>query len=84
MTTHFMKNVNYSIRLAKWYIHRQVYLKWNTYFFNFLLILKCHLDTGKCICTCNGRLHTLTYNGLRYMNVFNWLIFNSLLNFVYA
>ncbi len=31
------KNFNYVILLAKWYIHRQVYLKRNIDFFNFLL-----------------------------------------------
>ncbi len=33
----FYKNVNYVILLAKWYIHRQVYLKPNIDFFNFLI-----------------------------------------------
>ncbi len=54
----FYKNVNYVILLAKWYIHRQVYLKWNTDFFNFLIELKSHLDTEKYICTCR----LLTFN----------------------
>ncbi len=78
----FYKKFNYVILLAKWYKHRQVYLKWNIDFFNFLIVLKRHLDTGKYIYA-----HVmvdcilLTYNGLRYMNVFNWLLFNTLLNF---
>ncbi len=57
----FYKNVNYVILLAKWYIHRQVYLKQNVDFFNhvnFLIALKSHLDTEKYIYTWNGRLHT--------------------------
>ncbi len=54
----FNKNVNYVILLAKWYVHRHVYLKWNIDFFNFLIVLKSNLDTEKYICTCNGRLHT--------------------------
>ncbi len=53
----FYKNVNYVILVAKWYMHRQVYLKRNIEFFNFLIVLKSHLDTEKYICTCNGRLH---------------------------
>ncbi len=40
------------------YIHRQVYWKRNIDFFNFLIVLKSHLDTEKYICTCNDRLHT--------------------------
>ncbi len=54
----FYKNINYVILLAKWYIHRQVYLKQNIDFFNFLIVLKSLLDTEKYICKCNGRLHT--------------------------
>ncbi len=54
----FYKNVNYVFLLAKWYIHREVYLKHNIDFFNFLIVLKSHLDTEKYICACNGRLHT--------------------------
>ncbi len=54
----FYKNVKYLILLAKWYIHRQVYLKRNIDFLNFIIVLKSHLDTEKYICTCNGRLHT--------------------------
>ncbi len=33
-------------------------LKWSIGFFNFLIVLKSHLDTEKYIYTCNGRLHT--------------------------
>ncbi len=58
MTTCFITNVNYMILLAKWYIHRQVYLKQNIDFFNFLIVLQSHLDTEQYICICNGRLHT--------------------------
>ncbi len=54
----FFKNVNFVILLAKWYIDIQVYLKRNINFFNFLIVLKNHLDTEKYICKCNGRLHT--------------------------
>ncbi len=54
----FYKNVNYVIHLAKCYIHRHVYLERNIDFFNFLIVLKSHLDTAKYICTCNGRLDT--------------------------
>ncbi len=54
----FHKNVNYVIFLAKWYIHMEVYLKSNIDFFNFLIVLKSHLDTDKYICTCKGRLNT--------------------------
>ncbi len=71
----FYKIVNYIIILAKWYIHRQVYWKRNIDFFNILIVL--HLDTyAHVMVDCI----LLTYNGLRYMNVFNWLLFNSLLN----
>ncbi len=81
MTTRFIKNIDYVILLAKWYIHRNVYLKRNIDLFNFLIVLKSHLDTEKYKCTCNGRLHTFNIRGLRYMNVFSGLLFNSLFNF---
>ncbi len=45
----YYKNVSYVILLAKWYIHRQVYLKQNIDFFNFLIVLKSRLDTEKYI-----------------------------------
>ena len=51
------KNINYVILLAKWFIHKQVYLERKIDFFNFLPVLKSHLDTEKYICTWNGRLH---------------------------
>ncbi len=54
----FYKNLNYVILLGKWYIHGQVYLKRNIDYFNFIIVLKSHLDTEKYIYTCNGRLHT--------------------------
>ncbi len=76
----FYKKLNYAILLAKWYIHRQVYLKRNVDFFNFLIVLKSHLDTEKYYAYLMVDCILLKYNGLRYMNVFNWLLFNSLLN----
>ncbi len=59
MITGFIKMLIMSFFLLNGtYIHRQVYLKQNTDFFNFLRVLKSHLDIEKYICTCNGRLHT--------------------------
>ncbi len=59
-----------SILLAKWYIHRQVYLKRNIDFVNFLIVLKSHLDTEKYICTSNGRLHTFH---IQWFDIYKYL-----------
>ncbi len=80
----FYKNVNYVIFLAKQYICRQVYLKRSIDFFNFLIVLKSHLDLKNTYAHIMVDCIFLTYNGLRYMNIFNWLLFNSLLNLFYA
>ncbi len=66
----FYKNVNYVIRLSKWYMHRQVYLKWNIDFFNSLIVLKSHLDTKKYICTSNGTLHTFN---IQWSEIYEYL-----------
>ncbi len=74
----FYKNVNYVILLAKWYIHRQVYLAQNVDFFNFLIVLKITWTLKNTYAHVMVDCILLTY--MRYMNVFNWLLFNSLLN----
>ncbi len=73
----FYKNVNYVILLAKWYIPRQLYFTRNIDFFNFLILLKSHLDTEKYIWTCNGRLHTFNIQWFSQQNIFKKALQNK-------
>ncbi len=77
----FYKNFNYVIRLAKWYIHRQVLT-----IIDFATVwqpdsIKSFRHWKKTYAHVMVDCILLTYKGVRYMNVFNWLFFNSLLNF---
>lgn len=57
--------INCVILIAKWYIQNQVYLERRIDFFDFLVILKRHLQTERYICLCNNKLNTFNKKWLK-------------------
>ena len=62
------EDINYIILLAKWYIQRQVYWEHRVDFYDFLVVLKSHLQIEKYICTCNNKSHVFTKKWLQIWN----------------
>ena len=51
------ENINCAILIAKWYIQRQTYLEHRVDFYDFLTVLKSHLQIERYICASNNKLH---------------------------
>ena len=52
------ENANYAIILAKWYIQKQTFMENRVDFYDFLTVLKHHLQIERYICVSNNKLHT--------------------------
>ena len=57
---HGFETANYVVLLAKWFIQKQLYSELRVDLYDFLVVLKSHLQTEKYVCTNNGKQHLFT------------------------